>query len=668
MKKTLLIMLISLVYIANLCCMWGHSDFTENNEKLYSDSVTSLFFYDTTEDSDGGDWCTNTSALWYQEPQIPNDDFIGETIDSNRWIEFDINNYLNQNNNLHYYKPATTEIDSFHYSVYQANWELAGDFDVQIDFNLDIWNSSYFQRESSVRLEFYIDDDNQCKLWRYRHTNDNYWVQVWDDGVFHDGIAPESGPGNEYNGKLRITRDNYVLQMWRWSNTENAWKRVYYYTGFSTANGHIKICFTNYYTEMEAEVDNFVVNEGITSFPLAGSKTRGTKKRFPEKAILVRTTDSIEILDVNDKSLWMRFTGIPDNLGTIGGNGNFIAAKNGVIYTTWSNQFQGLTTIDFNQDVIKYLSADYNQEYTGSIMLRNHDCVWPNITPPVNINSNQLNDISIFNDNSNEFIGFASADGVVILKNMTQSFHSQDTDFMSKLIFSENGKLYYSKDNYIRNCGYLYEYDNFSYLDQIYLSGTQSLESSDDFLFVNTSTGVEKIDLSPFVHSGTTYTNLNCLAPETSNNCVGSVNFGDTLYVASTGSEGAISIVDISDDTYLGKINQAYLVSNNCNNIAGSETTDYNRNLILGTNAGATYLYGETGNIPVVSIDAENDKAKLSWNQIIPATQYNIYRSENPYFAIGNEYLLDTTNNTYYIDYFSNKEERIQYFYKVTWE
>ncbi|MCD4817702.1 MAG: hypothetical protein K8S23_03300 [Candidatus Cloacimonetes bacterium] len=664
MKKQVSLLIV-LCLINFLSAEWGNQIYTEGNEILYNNEVKSVFFYDTRDDLDGGAWRTDSSKSWFNEPSNPSDDFLGMDIDDNRWNISDSNNYLSQDNKINCYKDSTGDHDQFHSAEYASNWNISGDFDIQIDFDLITWEPSIFQRESSVRLEFWVNDNNKCKLWRYRHSDDNYWGQIWRNGAEYSGREP-SGVGNEWNGKLRLTRNGNFLAMWRWDTASNTWQRVFHRTDFSNQSGQIKIVFTNYNTEMELNVDNFIVNSGNVNFSNNGSATRSEIKEFPEQAALIRTAESLEIVDIANNECWMRFTGINDNLGAIAGTSDCVYAKNGVIYTTWDGDYKGMIKLDFINDHIYYLSQSYNQLYDGDITKRNFDQAWENITPTLNLGTDNINQIYGTNLNDNEYIGVASQNGAHVIINQEIINHSSNTSNLNNIYFDGDSNLIcnsiYSMISFSRN----YLYPNFSISNTLAISYTQAITASEGFIFAATINGVRKLVRDTFVDTGISYTNSLGLDPTSSNNCTGIVVFGDTLFVGTTGSNGKISALDFTSDNYLFTVPEAIYVSQYGNSLAGGETPEYNRNLIWGTTSGVNRFFGSSGNLSPLNIQIVNGNAVLNWHKVIPATIYRIYRSTSSEFETIPENYHNSSTENEFIDY--NISSDMKLFYKVTWE
>lgn len=643
---------------------WLTEDYTELNGKIRSNDVRNVFFYDTKNDPDDS-WRWDDQRSWYYEPSFPDDDFLGSTPDPNRWIINDPDEYLNQNNLIHYYKPPTEDV--FHSAEYISNWEISGDFEVAIDFELLIWNQSQFQHESSIRLEFWVDENNAGKLWRYRHSDNNYWGQVWINGDFYHG-RESSGSGNETIGKLLLNRTGDRLEMWRWSPDDQLYQRVFYKTGFSTASGNIYLVFTNYNTEMEVEVDDFKIISGTTDFGNDGSLTRGLKNEFPEQAILIKTDESLEIIDADDNKLWMRFTGIEDNLGVIGGNTSPLFALNGIIYTTWNQAFQGLVSIDFTNDEVLYISDSYNQVYEGNIRQRNLDERWLSHTPSYSITTDQINSISGANEGSDSYLAFGHDQGACIVKNYNYTFSSAETNPIHTLGFDDDFRFYYADDMVLHQCVSSYKYGNFSHSVGMVCPETQALAFSTEYTFAAGTSETTKFSQDPFLILDS-YTAGSGLAPTSSNNCMGLACFGDTLFVGTAGiTDGFISAVNITNDTFLFSIDESDgLISNDCAAMSGGETPLFNRNIIWGTENGVTRLYGISGGVCNVQLLMDGNDAELNWTEIIQASIYNIYRDVIPAVEPDPQTYIGSTSNTFYIDYNAGISSDI-YFYTVTWE
>jgi len=646
-----------------LSAEWGNQIYSEYNNMLQINDIQDIYFYDTRDDLDQGLWRTDSAKSWFKEPQNPSDDFLGMDFDQNRWILSDAEGYLTQDNKIIFYKPPSDDV--FHSSEYTSNWEISGDFDFQIDFELITWNPSTFQHESSIRLEFWVDDQNKCKLWRYIHTDDNYWGETWVNDVINHGREP-SGIGDENIGKLRLTRNGYYLSMWRWDTSSGTWQRVKFRSDFSNQAGHLKIAFTNYYTEMELFADNFIINSGNSSFNDYGSVTRGETDEFPEQSVLIRTSESLDIIDISNYKCWMRFTGINDNLGAIAGTSDCVFAKNGVAYTTWDGDYRGLVKIDFINDQISYLSHTYNQQYSGNISQRNFNKPWVNITPSFDLGTDHINDISGTNLNLHEHIGLTSQAGVHVITDQQSITHSTLSSDFDNIFFDLESNLFCGTLNEVLSFSRNYLYQFFLHSNSINIEYSEDLAASENYIFIATTSGVRKLNRNSFSDTGITYSNALGLDPTSSNNCIGIVVLEDNLFVGTNGSDGKISCVDFVLDDYLFTVPEDLYISSFGNQLAGGQTPQYNRNLFWGTPEGTNRFFGSTENLSIIDIIILNGNAVLNWNKIIQASLYNIYRSTDPEFEISQQHFYDSVSENEFID--SNISNDIEMFYKVTWE
>lgn len=661
MKKLIVILFIPIL----LTAIWDSENFTVENGKLISNQVNGVYFYDTRADSDGGLWRLSNTKSWFHEPSYPGDDFWGNSMDGARWNSWDTGNYFTMANRLHFYRGITP--NEYYESNITSTWQLSGNFDVTIDFELIQWNPAQFQRESSIRLEFWVNEANFCKLWRYRHTDDNYWGEFWINGNHYPG-RESSGVGNEYYGKLRLTRNGNLLEMWRLRISDNTWQRVFHRTDFSNQAGNIRLAFTNYSPIMEAAVDNFIIHAGQTTFGQVGSAQRGIQNAFPEQAILIRTEKSLDIFDADSQDLWMRFTGVPSNNGAINGSSNCVYGLNGRIYTTWDDAYHGLVLIDFNTDEICYLSATYNQKYAYNIAGRNQLGDWLNITPPYFINTDEIVKVTGHISGNNEIIGIASGNGVRIVKNQEYAYQSSYSNPILAIHFHDTGRLFFTAQSFVTTSGTNYLTANFSNFYNNYISNLIDLTSNENYLFAASANGVYKLNINPLSQTGTIYTSTAGLAPTSSNNCIGVYAYNDTLFVAASHTiNGKISAVNTANNQFLFSIESGDLLSPESSAFSAGVLPIFDRNLLWATNHGLNYFYGSSDLVKGVTIEAQAGIVNLSWARVIPANQYHIYRSTVPYFEVSPETYIGSCNDTSYTDYIITKSN-IKHFYRITWE
>ncbi len=129
---------------------------------------------------------------------------------------------------------------------------------------------------------------------------------------------------------------------------------------------------------------------------------RSSTQDFPLRVAIFVTNSGVEIIDLSDNSVWMRFvSSYPQSDGSLQ---NVVAdivesvwALNGKIYLGSTATYQaGLTVIDFVQDKVWFMDNGSGWDYQGNIAMRNGGAMvggWAagSYEP---LNSNQVNDVA----------------------------------------------------------------------------------------------------------------------------------------------------------------------------------------------------------------------------------------------------------------------------------
>ena len=172
---------------------------------------------------------------------------------------------------------------------------------------------------------------------------------------------------------------------------------------------------------------------------------RGKRREFPNHSLFVSTSNSLEVIDLENMNLWMRFLTGATMLGSsepqsvfVINDRAFVVKKNG-----------GLRVIDFDSNVVEALDTTGN--YLGDIGIetRNSSVVFSlktlSTVYPTNILSDDINDISGASLFGVEYVGLATASGVSLL--VDTGFVTNSTDGTlpgTSVDVSSNGSLYWS--------------------------------------------------------------------------------------------------------------------------------------------------------------------------------------------------------------------------------
>lgn len=132
------------------------------------------------------------------------------------------------------------------------------------------------------------------------------------------------------------------------------------------------------------------------------SANRSNVQDFPLRVAIIATASGLEIIDLSNNSLWMRF--VLNNGGGDATQQNVIAdsiesvwALNGKIYLGSTATYQaGLTVIDFVEDRVWFLDSGTGWDYKGNIAMRNDGATvggWQAGSYP-SLNASGVNDVA----------------------------------------------------------------------------------------------------------------------------------------------------------------------------------------------------------------------------------------------------------------------------------
>ena len=653
MKKFTIIILVIFLKLSIFAFDFIH--YNVENEKLQSNVVYDVFFYDTSQDNISDEWRSDISKSWYQEPSNPSDDFTGTELDDNRWQQIgtpDYDDWADLSGRANAYTHIGDGIESY------TKWELSGTFVIQISFK-----------------DFACDNDGEL---RFAIVNVNNHEQQYSvarkrtatgTDVYINNETGYEIPMDDTEGKLQIIRYNSFCSVSysEWDE-ENGW--IWNQIGEVSDFGDFDVFpaiyhYGGYQNDIEVKIDDFILLSGTTTFGNHGSVVRGTTNEFPEQAILVATDTGLDIIDASDNDLWMRFKNF-DHTRDTGQNQNMVAdtlhtvfALDGRIYCGAYNGFMlGVGVIDFIQDKSWFYDAHENPAPHGTgwdcfadISQRNKHRGWTDHERTYV----QLLGYSVYDiqakviDNGREeksYLAIANGQcnseietekyGTAVVINIDDNTKSYDkTGYLrpiTSIEISEEQKLYYLEfyKVYVENSDYLDEGEfNYDHRANYSLSGGVSpsdMVTTNSFVYLSdqdddpneTSGSTDKHNLDDCSYTGIKYTNggfptirlwgsASCSALETNNNA---------LWVATNHYEqGRIYIIGAESplqDAIRGEFNlPSPLNSGNITSLSFGEASDFAENLLVGyENNGVTRLFG-----------AENT---LSLNNLVEGTiQHN---------------------------------------------
>ena len=161
------------------------------------------------------------------------------------------------------------------------------------------------------------------------------------------------------------------------------------------------------------------------------STTRGVRRSFPERSYLVATDRSVDIIDADDNTLWMRTSnGVTNNLlgtqtlnipsGITMTQGQLMVGTNGTAGT-------GVYRLDFNRDTAYRYDVTNRTTGTNSLAKRNAtDWSWGSADTGQNLIDSIVNDVSLLTSNGRLVMGTANNTGLTKIANIMSNDTSYD--------------------------------------------------------------------------------------------------------------------------------------------------------------------------------------------------------------------------------------------------
>jgi len=369
------------------------------------------------------------------------------------------------------------------------------------------------------------------------------------------------------------------------------------------------------------------------------SETRGARREFPDKAHFVATDAGLDIIDSSDNSLWMRFSAVAGSQFPVGPKKIF--ALNGKIYLATS---EGLYIIDFvNDKSLRYDTTGL--AFSDRPIADRHEMnIYAIKDTEIPLIDSATNDVHSAVINGKTYIAVATDAGVSVIDEGDKTIVSMpepNASYVADDVYVlDNGDFYlnlHASGNYVVTYAY---YDITSLTDGVEMTSQSdySYWPQDNWFPIPTSGGFATIPGLPkeiFVVPGTSTANegdntiyvandaeitviqewqgneengsavhfgsadsinddidYRILAGDT-DRCSSIAVSGNTMWVGTNDEAwgGAVSQVDLAINSLIASYamdSSPSIVSNNVTSLAGNA-----RNLLVGTDSGATALKGE---------------------------------------------------------------------------
>ena len=162
---------------------------------------------------------------------------------------------------------------------------------------------------------------------------------------------------------------------------------------------------------------------------------RSNVQDFPQRVAIIATAGGLEIIDLSNNSVWMRF--VMNNGGGNATQQNVIAdsidsvwALNGKVYLGSTATYQaGLTVIDFVQDKVWFLDNGTGWDYKGNIAMRNDGATvggWQAGLHP-SLNASGVNDVAAAVIGTHTLVLLGTTAGVRAYRDHSQIFDNTHT-------------------------------------------------------------------------------------------------------------------------------------------------------------------------------------------------------------------------------------------------
>jgi hypothetical protein len=261
-----------------------------------------------------------------------------------------------------------------------GRWTLYGDFDIEVRYknttksggnggglNFEIVRDEWHR----VYLEFEHDGNIATSF-----QNEGSWQTKWKE---YD---------NDASGRLRFIRTGSNIQAYRYQGGWNAVGGAQAFGGWN-ANVRLRVTGTGNLS-WDTVVYDLRLNSGTVDRTCGWAREGagdhfGTKKDFPERAYIIASNNSLNIIDADTELLWMRFVGASNNAYHNSSDQGIrsVKMKDGVLWAAMSGSGTSghAVRIDFTKEDCRYIapsdslsfarykfqSGGYRVGYHGSI-------------------------------------------------------------------------------------------------------------------------------------------------------------------------------------------------------------------------------------------------------------------------------------------------------------
>ncbi len=379
---------------------WGKLDFSgwypgqydiydRINNYMLSNIVSDLFIYDRETADDA--WWQDNSNSWHGEASdmmvgnfltteegwivsVPITGLLDPELDSNDftiegWLSTDDDAILfyrgdGDSNYLSIYTDDTGGIERLVVECNLPGWSDPNVQDVNLAVDGNDWHYVCLTVEDRV-AKLYIDGNEPNLQWTYDADvmNDLNDMPILIGGQYYPTMSSDyftyKARIDEVSIYDRALEPNEIESNYQknldYKPSENTEGQIGYWNFDPSAQDQSRLQLGGKYVE--------AYFEGGSSNGLWRISGRNSEPNFPERSYIIAGTKSIDIIDANDSSLWMRF---PTDRSFLWYDPNVrpscIYAEDGRIYVGQDSHNGGLSIIDFRNDQIRLIGTDLAED------------------------------------------------------------------------------------------------------------------------------------------------------------------------------------------------------------------------------------------------------------------------------------------------------------------
>lgn len=450
----------------------------DGRQILLDDTVLNVHYYSTVDET----WDKTGSAgqSWFLENSLPNDSFDTVSLATDRWVLLDTSGgsggtTIQSGGKL----VLGVEKDEGLVALSSdGKWRLEGDFDIRLYIDWDSYYNEYrsvahtylkvgYDTKNAARITFTFDGGSAFAFSSEKTVGYDLKFFDWKNNEDPMGLSGISS-AQQYD-YFKIVRQDGVIKTYVSTGANDV--QIGADITESVFSGALFVEFgveAKEYNTVRSGFTKFLVSRG-TPTPVKEffSTVRGTKQRFPDKAILAVDSQSLSIIDEDEGTLWMRFVFGEDS--PVSNNDTRVFGCGGTIYCTTSD---GLVAFDFPRDqIFKYkdssiLVAD------EPLTMRNAEVTFRTFAANTgSIQDNNIHDVTCRRVGADDYIAFTNDVGVSVMRALASGVaYCVDGPLpASRTKISEKGALYWSGYDQPNNDG---ELSFFSNITALSASGT----------------------------------------------------------------------------------------------------------------------------------------------------------------------------------------------------